>query len=84
MSSLDLISNEFLFLHCVTNNEYILSIDFKSIPTKICFVRELKNLFNLTDYSALWVRPDGHIAWIGHLNNPSEITKLQEIIFKIT
>lgn len=36
--------------------------------------------FNLAKSSAVWVRPDGHIAWVGDLTRDEDRQKLKKII----
>lgn len=80
ISSLDLISTEFLFLHDTVEHSWLLSLDFKSIPTKVMLIPELKKLLHLHKNDALWIRPDGHIAWKGCLDNLNDVKQLEEIV----
>jgi hypothetical protein len=80
ISSLDLIAAEFLFLHSTIENDIISTLDFKSIPTKIIIIENLKILLHLNNDEALWVRPDVHIAWKGCINHTSDIDELKKLI----
>lgn len=91
ISSLDLVSTEFILLCYSQANRYIDSLDFRCIPTKIICIGakesirevlngELQKLLDLNEYAGVWVRPDGHIAWKGSLENKVDVKKLQRII----
>jgi putative polyketide hydroxylase len=91
ISSLDLISTEFVML-CETNAvSHAKQIDFKTIITKIIAIDDTNNtyekepgtfqkLHELNKSAALWVRPDGHIIWKGELNKADDIKNLDELI----
>lgn len=91
-STLDLISTDFMFLCLEQGQKYIMNINFKSLPTKMVYVNEVSSIQNdinvkLVDllgqfgqFAACWVRPDGHIAWVGSLDLTDDLKKLREII----
>ena len=94
ISSLDLITTHFMFISQASNSNLIKSIDFKSTNTKLVLLGnydDSKNIyrgklpqnFGLDELSALWVRPDGHIAWKGQLDNSMDINTLTKIITNI-
>lgn len=80
ISSLDLIATEFLFLHSIIENNIISTLDFKSISTKIITIVNLEIHLHLNNDEALWVRPDGHIAWKGCINQTSDMDELEKLI----
>lgn len=92
ISSLDLVTIQFIFLYLEPGDVYLERIDFKSIPLqKICLnnaksnIYEVKNgevqkLLLANEFIGIWVRPDGHIAWKGALNQQSSLQQLEETI----
>ncbi len=91
ISSLDLVSTHFSLLFYEKYITTAQSIDFKSIPTTLLTIGEesaikeispgsFKKLLGDQGANAIWVRPDGHIAWKGSLNAVSDIKNLSNLI----
>jgi putative polyketide hydroxylase len=95
ISTLDLISTQFIFLATHKAQNQIDKIDFETIPTDTIVLGDLRDSeslykgefrksLGLNAHSALWVRPDGHIAWCGQLDNEQEILELEQLISRIS
>ncbi len=95
ISSLDLVSSDFCLFCQEETKVYVDAIDFKSMCTQTIYLSnagnirevekdEFKQLHGLDDYAGIWVRPDGHIAWIGRLNISKDVAELQRIICCMT
>lgn len=82
LSSLDLTGPNFLLISCAKNKKLIADINWQSVPTEIVLLGKAKGQyelikqslgFNFDDKTVLWVRPDGHIAWTGSVEDVSSL-----------
>ena len=91
ISSLDLVSTDFILLHTQQATNDAEGINFHGVTTQLICINNdytlcesvpgtFTELTGLNDHGALWVRPDGHIAWRGELNNDSDVAKLNELL----
>ncbi len=95
ISTLDLIGTKFIFLATHQAQHQIEKLNFESIPTEqiilgdirdnaSLYKGEFRKSLGLNSYSALWIRPDGHIAWCGQLDNEMDIIELENLISRLS
>lgn len=94
ISSLDLVSESFIFLCAASDLEAASLIDFKGLQNKLIIIGDtsdiaeaqpgtFQKLLGLECLGALWVRPDGHIAWRGSVKDATGMSTLGNLIGKM-
>lgn len=87
ISTLDLIKDKFILLHD-ERNQYVSQLDFQGIDTHIVPVHpvnptELESILGIDERAAIWVRPDGHVAWFGYLDDKNNLNDLKSLISRM-
>lgn len=87
-SSLDLVDTSFMLVLYEQDRDKAQNIQFSTLPTNLIVLgKEIQevapgtfsNLVALP-HPAVWVRPDGHIAWRGSLSSSNDLQALQDCI----
>ena len=87
ISSLDLVSVNHILLFKDEFVEHVQSLNFKNITTQLIPIDRLLKTFNDLlgeGNNAIWVRPDGHIAWKGDVMALSDCKKLEALITRMS